>query len=214
MPFAFQPGRFSPVVEIVAPDAIPDYFDNSVSHDFVEPTFNNAGNTRCILVSDGVPNCFESATLDSELPIVDPRQDVLFSCGSLAAVEGAELYGCSCLIDQFSILTIPDKPENMIKLEKHDCDACPLCTAVRQPWYNHHIWFKSYGRARPGALLRSSGNLPRHPTYPGFRFVAPHNVHNPWIVKFVTDEIPLHREHPVLSRDWLYRRRRYRDCPS
>ena len=214
--FQFSPGRFSPVVEIVAPESATDFYDHSVDTEFQEPTFNSSGNGRLTLLSDNVPNCFEDSVLDSSIPVCEPTREVVLSTGSIISVEAKDVYGCACFLTNFNVLTIPDKRSNVEALEGHSCETCQMCTSVRNPWYNFHVWLAPTGRPlRPGHSLLLAGDLlPRHPSFEGFRFLAPHSKPNPWIDKFKSDAKEVHLEFPALSRDWLIRRRRYRDCPS
>jgi hypothetical protein len=212
---AFSPGRFAPVVEIVSPDSLDDFYDHSVNCEFTEPTFESLDKPGCLFVSDGHANCFEDATLDSPIPIVTGHQDILFSSGSLISVKGNDVYSCPCIVDACQVLTLPPARKIDEALTRHSCETCLLCTSVRQPWYNFRLWFAPYTVRHCQGHLRLYDRLPpRHPKFPGLRLVAPHFVENPWIDKFAAAASPGQLQFPVLSRDWLNRRRRYIDCPS
>nr|UYD21363.1 hypothetical protein [Colletotrichum associated partitivirus 1] len=210
--FNFQPGRFSPVVEIVSPDACSDFYDNLVGTEFAEPTFNNTGNKRSILISSDVPNCLDSAQLDSPIPHVRPDKDLLFSSGSIVALPAYQIYGCTCLLDSFRVLTLPDSPEVVRQLAIHDCDSCPVCTSTNSPWYNNRLWISAFGSSRGSQLQVCGSDYPAHPSFPGLRFLAPFGLPNPWIDKYIDREATTRTlTFPTLSYEWLHRRRRHYD---
>lgn len=213
--FGFSPGRFSPVVEVVSPDTCHDFYDETVSCEFEPPSFDIGGRSQVVLISTEVPNCFENSVLDSTVPAFrEPDTELLFSSGSIISVQSSDLYGCACVLNEFSIACIPVDRTTVHKLTNHNCQDCVMCGSVRSNWFNGRVWFGTIkGGTRPALWSLKPGLLPVHPKFKGMRFILPYNLHSPWSDCYVEEARP-GLGFPRLNRDWLHRRQRYRDWPS
>jgi hypothetical protein len=182
----FNPGRFSPSIEVVRKDFFPDFQDEELGevvsvpsvrdYDDIDVVVAYSPENVCQISSPGplpatfVPNITDRDYLEF---------DSLVYSGRCVRFTANAAVSCPCFLHAARVLAV-----DLVKLastaRSHSCDTCCVCAPLRQLKAPRQKWFPRYEPAL--GLPRWS----KPPSYPDGKCIIVGDVRqsSPWLAKF------------------------------
>lgn len=130
---SFQPGKFSPVVEVIHPDDVvpfSDAYGYSFDPSSEKDAYPNESVVQLRLSDD--PTCFDNVTFPDGFPVTDAFAGVRCSVADTHddTLHLSDFFSCPCFLLNIKAAETCYDPDVLNRLENHFCEACKPCTLV------------------------------------------------------------------------------------